>query len=332
MKSRKLYEAIGYIDDWYLDIVDAPVKEKMHMKKEKHFSVRKTVTYILAAAICISILTVTAMAAGWIPDIFAAVQPESKEDAELLEAAIRVTQAQEPESVSIPEIDFTQFTLFERYYDGESVLLGYDVSKVMPENVVGYQPDAELLEKITHMPDFAQVPIPGQTEDTLDQWMELGALTQEEADEILSNRTTYGKQYDLKKYYQILMDLELKNILTPEQYEEFWKILSETGSCCVATPTEPWVGDHMYINGTDCGDVLGPDCWSYRSDYTTEVGNCIVLNPIPEVTRNLDLVEVEISLKSGWKYWYMELDGDAYTYYVQNPPYQATFTIEKSNN
>ena len=32
MKSQKLYDAFNYVDDWYLDIVDTPVKEKKTMK------------------------------------------------------------------------------------------------------------------------------------------------------------------------------------------------------------------------------------------------------------------------------------------------------------
>lgn len=331
MNVKELYEAIGQVDEKYLDLVDTPTKETTNMKRP-HVTTRKTLTYILVAAIAVSLLTVTAAAAGWIPKIFAAVKPFSAEDADILDAAQQLTQAIEPETVTVPEIDFTQFTLFERYYDGESISLGYDLRKVMPENVVGFQPDAELLAKITHTPDFVQTPIPGQTEDTLEQWVELGALTQEQCNEILSDRTEHAKQYNLNKFHQIQMDLDLKYILTAEQYEKFWMILSETGSCCVATPTEPWVGDHIYLNDTDCGEVLGPDCWSFRSDYTTGAGDCIILSPLPENTRNLDVVEVALSLKSGWKYWYMELDGDAYSYYVQNPPYQATFTLENANH
>lgn len=329
MKHDKLYEAFNYIDDWYLDMVDAPQKENIYMKKEtKHFTARRTFTLILAAAICVSILAVTAMAAGWIPNIFASVKPSSEDDAAILEDAIQVTQTYEPETVTVPEIDFTQFTLFERYYDGESILLGYDLTKTMPENIVDFHPDAELLKEITHMPDFMQTPISDQTDDTLEQRVSLGALSQEECDNILATRTAYGKQFDLKKFHQIQMDLEMKNILTDEEYEHFWDVLSETGACCVATPTEPWVADHIYINEIDCGNVLGPDCWSYRSDYSTEKGQCILLNPIPDGVTGLDTVDVELTLKSGWKYWYMELDGDVYTYYVQNTPYQATFTLE----
>jgi len=329
MKRDKLYEAFSYIDDWYLDIVDTPTKEANEMK---HYTLRRVITVAIAAAVCISLLGVTAMAAGWIPNIFASVKPSTPEEQEILDAAVQVTQPQEPEIVSVPEVDFTQFTLFERYYDGESILLGFDLNKTMPETIVGYQPDEKLLAEIKSIPRYAQTPIPGQTDDTLEQRVELGSMTQEEYETMLNDRSDYAKQYDLRKYHQINMDWELKRDLTAEQYETFWEILVQTGSCCVAIPNEPWVGDRILVNGTNFSEFVGPGKpGNFRSDYTTEEGDCILLNPIPEVTRNLPSVEVELSLKSGWRYWYMELDGDVYEQYVQNPPYQATFTLENVN-
>lgn len=333
MKSKKLYEAFGYIDDWYLDIVDAPQKETTEMKQVKHFSLRKTIAYALAAAICISILAVTAMAAGWIPNIFAAVEPVRAEDAEILEAALQVTQAQEVETVSVPEVDFTQFTLYERYYDGESILLGYDLSKVMPETVVGYLPDEALLSQIKSIPCWQQASHPDQKDDDLKTNYTMGYITEEVYQGVLESRTEYAKQYGLGKYWQIIMDREMKETLSDEQYEKFWEMLLETGSCCVAVPSEPWIGDRILINGTDFSEFIGPDLpGNFRTDYETDVGNCIVLDPIPDSTRNLDSVEVELSLKSGWHYWYMELDGDVYDHYAQNPVYKATFILENVNS
>jgi len=137
MNGKGLYEAFSYVEDRYLDMVDAPEKETNIMKK-RPITLRRAAFYLIAAAVSVSLLTMTAMAAGWIPNIFAAVEPTRDEDAEILDAAIAATLPQNIETVSVPEIDFTQFTLYERYYDGESILLGYDVSKVMPDPVVGY--------------------------------------------------------------------------------------------------------------------------------------------------------------------------------------------------
>ncbi len=330
MTGRELYEAIGQVDEKYLDMVDTPEMENTNMK-QKHFTVRKTITYILAAAICISILTMTAMAAGWFPNIFAAVKPSTKEDADVLEAAIQVTQSQEPETVTVPEIDFTQFTLFERYYDGESVLIGYDLNKVMPETIVGFQPDPQLLAQIKELPRWIQARNPEQTDDNLENMYAQGFITEEAYQGTLDSRTENAKKYGLDKYWQIVMDSQMKEELSAEQYEKFWDILLKDGACCVAIPQKAFVADHIYINGTDCGEVLGPDCGSFRSDYTTDLGECILLNPIPETTRNLNTVDISIRLKSGWHYWYMELDGDVYEKYVPNDAYDATFTLENVN-
>jgi len=330
MNGRQLYEAIGLIDERYLDMVDASEKETMRMKR-KHFSARKAVTYFLAAAICISILTVTAMAAGWIPNIFAAVKPSSKEDAAVLEAAIQATQVQEPETVTVPEIDFTQFTLFERYYDGESILLGYDLNKIMPKTIVGFQPDSQLLAQIKELPRWMQARNPEQTDDNLDNMYAQGFITEEVYQGTLDCRTENAKLYGLDRYWQIIMDSQMKEHLSAEHYDKFWDILLEDGACCVAIPQKAFVADHIYINGTDCADVLGPDCGSFRSDYSTDLGECILLNPIPESTRKLDTVDISIRLKSGWHFWYMELDGDVYEKYVPNDAYDATFTLENVN-
>lgn len=330
MKSKALFEAFSYVDDRYLDMVDASEKETIPMK-HNHYTLRKTVSFLIAAAICVSVLAITALAAGWIPNIFASVKPDSKEDAAILEAAVSATQSQNVEIVSVPEIDFTEFTLFERYYDGESILLGYDLTKIMPEPIVGFQPDEELFAQITSMKEFEHTPYPGMVDDTLELKVELGVITQEEYDLIMESRTDYAKKYNLHKEWQLTMDHQMKEELSPEQYEQFWKILSETGACCVALPAQPWVGDHILINEVDCGEVLGPDCWSYRSDYTTAEGNCILLNPIPTSVHNLDSVTVELTLRSGWYYWYMELDGDVYSTFESNPPYQATFTLKNKN-
>ena len=202
----------------------------------------------------------------------------------------------------------------------------------MPEPVVGFQPDEALFQKIKQMREFEHTPYPGKTDDTLELEVELGILTQEEYEQIMENRSEYAKQYNLHKDWQIIMDHKMQNVLTSEQYEQFWKILVETGSCCVALPSEPWVGDHIIINGHDNGEVIGPDCWSNRSDYTTDQGNCILLNPLPEAVINQETVTVELSLRSGWDYWYMELEGDVYSCFESNTPYPAVFTIENVNN
>ena len=287
MNSRKLYEAFNYVDDWYLDIVDAPAKETTNMKSPKQtFSAKRFFSIALAAAFCVSILAVTAMAAGWIPNIFASVDPVWEEDAKILEEVLQVTQEPKVESFSAPELDFTQFTLYERYYDGEKILLGYDKSKVMPEPIVGFQPDEALLAQIM------ESDIEGQ---------------------------------------EAVVYPPLEEKLSQEQYEQFQRILSENGVCCVAIPSEVYVADHIWVNDADCGEVLSPTCGNFRSDYTTEFGDCIILTPLPEAGRNQDTVTVKLNLRSGWDYWYVQSSGNILHTYVPNPAFPITVTIENVN-
>ena len=47
MNGKNLFRALKYVDDRYLDMVDAAAQEATDMK-QKHFSGRKTILYILA--------------------------------------------------------------------------------------------------------------------------------------------------------------------------------------------------------------------------------------------------------------------------------------------
>ncbi len=330
MNGKELFAAFSYVEDKYLDMVDASEKENTDMNN-RHVTLRRAVTVLIAAAISVSLLAITAMAAGWIPNIFASVKPYRNADADILEAAISATLPQNIETVVVPEIDFTQFTLYERYYNGESILLGFDLSKVMPEPIVGNLRDEALLAKIKAMPEYMHTPAEGKINDTLDLYLEIGFITQEDYDFMLQNRSENAKKHDLRKYWQITMDWQMQEELTPEQYETFWNTLEETRSCCVAIPAEPWVGDKILVNGSNFSEFIGPGLpGNFRSDYTTEVGDCIILDPIPEITRNLDSVDVELTLRSGWYYWYMELDGDVYSHFESNEPYTSVFTIENT--
>ena len=311
MNGKNLFRALEYVDDRYLDIADAALQEATDMK-QKHFFGKKTILYILAAAICVSLLTVTAAAAGWIPGIFAVAQPKATpRDAPVLEAAQRIPQPQTPETVEFAEADYTKFTLFQSYYDGKSVALGYDLSGVMPgETVVGFTPENTLKQEILQRPDNRfWCEMYGLTDDTVDQYLEAGVWTREE--------------YDLRGNSQIYMDDQLRALLTDGEYERFWKILGETGSCCVAIPMKPYVGDHILLNGAD-----EP---ADRGDYTTEEGECLVLNNLPAAAQNQPSITVGLKFKSGWSYYYMELSGTSYRLYVPNPDYVTTISLENES-
>lgn len=119
------------------------------------------------------------------------------------------------------------------------------------------------------------------------------------------------------------MDDQLRALLTDGEYEEFWEILGETGSCCVAIPMKPYVGDHILLNGAD-----EP---ADRGDYTTEEGECLVLNNLPAAAQNQPSITVGLKFKSGWSYYYMELSGTSYRLYVPNPDYVTTITLENES-
>lgn len=323
MKETQLYEAFSYVDDRYLDMVDTLQKEQTEMKeKAKPISFRKAITFALAAAFCVSILGITAMAAGWIPNIFKTAQQEYPIAQEALEEAIQAIQThpQQPETVEIPEMDLSKLTLFERYYDGEKILLGYNLDAIIPAPVAAYEPDAALLEEIKDMAEFEHVPYPGLTDDSLAQHLELGILTQDEYQQVLDGRTEQAKKHDIRKFQNIRMDLELKSLLTPEQYNAFWKQLEEKGYGCVVSQSV-YIGDHKYINQVD------PDPNNIM-EYVTDAGTCLHLEPLPEEGQNKESVTVDLKVKSGITYWYMELDGYCYQLYKPNQEKAISFTLE----
>lgn len=326
MTGRELYEAIGQIDDRYLDFVDTPEKEKTNMK-QKHLTVRKTLTYLLAAAICISILAVTAMAAGWIPNIFASLKEEYPEDQELFEAAAEANATVEPIyfPVEIPEVDASKLTLFEKYYDGQTILLGYNLEEILPAPVVGYTPDETLLAELKGVPGGYAYTYSEDGDDSVDNLLVKGIIDQESYDGMLNGRSDYAKQYDLRNENNIMMDNELKAMLSQEDYEKFWEQLVSTGSGCVVTQSI-YIGDHKYVNGED---ILDPN---EMREYETDAGSCLRLEALPEVGRDKESVTVDLKLKSSTVYWYMELEGHAYKKYVPNQEQTVSFTLENVNN
>lgn len=119
------------------------------------------------------------------------------------------------------------------------------------------------------------------------------------------------------------MDDKLRSTLTDGEYKKFWEILGETGSCCVAIPIKPYVGDHILLNGAD-----EP---ADRGDYTTEEGECLVLNNLPAAAQDQPSITVGLKFKSGWHYYYMELSGTSYRLTVPNPDYVTTITLKNES-
>ena len=196
MNSKLLYEAIGYADDHYLDLADEFLTEPVR-EKQVHTLKRRTLMSLLAAIICISLLAATAVATGWIPGLFDALKEKYPEDEELFEAAAQANTEAVPEIAVIPEMDLSKFVLLERYYDGETILLGYDLEKILPEPVVGIEPEEAMLKNIRKSLRMSKV-----------GWDSPRAWTEDP-------EPGYAAAYNFKQD-GYLMDSMLKGTLSPE--------------------------------------------------------------------------------------------------------------------
>lgn len=315
MRSQTIFEAFSHIDDWYLDIADTPAEELSNMKKEtKHFSARKTVTVLLAAIICVSILAVTAVATGWLPGLFNTLKEEYPYDEELFEAAAQANTDAVPEVLEIPHLDMSKLVIMERYFDGETILVGYDLDTVLPDPVVGIEPDEDLLRKIKKGVRVSRI-----------GWDEPQPWFEEPA-------TENAIKYDLLED-AFTMDRMLKGTLSDSEYQKAWNLLKTQGYVCVAV-RDVWLGDHIMVNGVDTIEDYLADGVSYsnRTVYTTEQGNCIRLDPLPEDIQKMDAVTVAVDVRSSVQYWYMDLDGEGRIYYDNSNTQteQLSFELERS--
>lgn len=315
MRSQKLFEAFSYIDDWYLDVADTPQKETTEMKMEAgHLSARRTFTLILATVICVSLLAVTAVATGWLPGLFSTLKEKYPHDEELFEAAAQANTDAVPEILEIPYLDLSKLVILERYFDGKTILVGYDLDAVLPDPVVGIEPDKELLKEIKK-----GVRVSGISWNEPQPWFDEPAT---------ENAIKYDFTQDA-----FTMDRMLKGTLTDAEYEKAWALLEENGYVCVAV-RDVWVGDHVLVNGIDTIEDYLADGVSYsnRTDYVTEQGYCIRLDPLPEKIKAQDHVTVTVDVRSSLEYWYMDMNGEGRIYFdgsnTQSEP--LSFELERS--
>lgn len=294
MNGRELYEAFSYVEDRYLDMADAPEMECMEMKH--HFSGRRLFAVLVAAAICISILAVTAVATGWLPGIFDALKEKYPQDEELFSAAAQANTDAVPDIREIPQLDLSKFVMKERYFDGETILLGYDLDLILPEPVVGIQPEEALLKKIKKGTRISRI-----------GWEKPQPWFQEPA-------TENAIKHDLLED-AFTMDRMLKGTLSEEEYEKAWNLLETQGYVCVAV-RDVWLSDTILINGRDIREDYHSETNAYsgRTDYTSELGNCLRLDPLPESVKNQDRVTVTLTVRSAVQYWYMDLKGNGRVY------------------
>ena len=302
MKEKQLWDAFGAIDERYLEIAEKTTAP------QRRISLRRSVGLILAAAVCLSLLAVTAVAAGWVPSIFELLQEQFPEETVYAQAA-QASQTQIPEVVELPKMDASKFVLSQSYYDGQTILLGYNLEEMLPEPVVGYQVDEALLREI---------------KGTSQSFEGIDRKTYEEN---FGPLPEYVQEHSMKRD-ALAMEGELRQILSPDAYKKMWQLLLQNGSVCVVTQ-DLFVGDHKLVNGVDTIAAMADNPGAIgMTDVYTEAGTCLYLNPLPEAAQNQSSVTVELKVKSGFQYWYLELEGHGYWAYAPNQEQIVSFTLE----
>ncbi len=316
-------------------------------KHVKHFKAKRIITFALAAALMLA-LGITVYAAGWLAPIFHRMQSmfsipskegeSSSEFADVIDQNATNMQERidlysdaeqymnemqpESETVDLPEFNNSSITLSEKYYNGKELLLGVNLKESVPDIVVGYEPDDDLMGKLSNIAFFWNV----KGNDDLDVLLESG-MTQEIYDNYLANRTDYAKECDLRHLSAIEFDRMLKKELTPEEYEAAWKALLETGHICVVQSIV-YIGDHLRMeDGTDLGpngqqNMDSNDLDAHSGDIFIEVSH------LPAEAQNLDRLDFLLRIKQARVYYYMELGCPAYFFYDLVGESDIPFSVE----
>ena len=292
MNSKKLLEAFTYVEDSYLEAAEKPVRKRTSFKKRAFV--------LIAAAICVSALSITAIAE--LPSVFQYLKQMDPEDAPLYEAAEAANQDREPEPVELPQLKEASLIVNEKYYNGETILLGLDVKAVEGVPAVGYEPDTDLMRQIRSMGMKPSALIPPDTPQEVPYPRYAGALA-----------------------------AELQHSLTPDQYTRFQQCMEQTGHCCVVF-RDAYVGDHIHVNGTDMMATYDMEVNSSAgiSEGFTPAGEVIRLDPLPENAQNQDQVTVELKISSGLIYYYLDMEGHGWTYYKIPDTEMAQIQIENT--
>ena len=319
----------------------------MNTKRKIHL---RTPLALAAALTLLLALTIAAYAAGWFSPIFhkaqelyslsgeeAVISPDFTAEKETFDAqseernsryaaaeAYMNTARPEPKTVVLPELDSSSVTLSERYYDGESLLLGVQLEEIIPAPVVGFEPDAALAEKIQNVAFFHDV----NGDDDLDTLLAQG-MEREVYESCMNHRSKYAKEYGFHHQSAITFDWYLQEILTPEDYEAAWQLLRKTGRLCVAV-CEVYIGDHLCLeDGTDLGMTGQQNMDNLAADAHS--GSILLeLTDLPPAARNQNALTVLLNLKQGRTYYSMELGKPAYFYHETAKELTVPFTVENA--
>ena len=341
MNRKLLSKAFGDIDGRFVAEAYRPVSEDAGDASERgvHVKKKRLLTLALAAVLLLS-LGAAAYAAGWFSPIFHSIRyavpaPEERRPGlesyytelekknAVLEAAEQYMNEQQPasEPVNLPELDRGKITLSERYYNGEQLLLGVNLDSAIPKMTVGYVLDDAMREKMAPW-DL------GDTVD-LDVMLAEGRIEQRTYDEFMEARTEYAEEYGLLRQSALALDGNMKGALPPEEYEEAWRMLRETGHLCVVE-NFVFVSDGISMeDGTDLGLTYQEN--SVCNDNAAAGRNIYI--EIPELTpaaRNLDKLDILLKVRHVRLYYYMELGGPVY--YVSEPvaSIEVPFSIENA--
>lgn len=168
MTVNDLNNAMAYIDDAYLDLVDAPKKEIVQMKAN-----RKLVILALAACLILG-LGITAYASGLIPSLIAKltnnyvlepvtqeIQEERPDYAQWLESQQEtwdmmeeIGQQAEQKNETVSADGIAEITLLESYYDGEKVSLAGKLTTLQTAVNFDFDENHEAFSKLCNARDF----------------------------------------------------------------------------------------------------------------------------------------------------------------------------------
>ena len=289
MSSKKLLDAFNYVDDKYLQMEEAPRKKPLNLRKKG--------VGLLAAAIIVSLLTGTAIAG--LPTVFDYMKELDPEDQTVYQEALEANQNWEPEPVELPGLKDISLVVSQKYYNGETILLGLDLKALENEPAIGLEPDDLLMKELRCDTNRIQAKV---YED--EDW-----------------DIPYPR-------YARYIAAQLRHELTAEQYQKVTEYMEHTGHCCVAI-RDVYVGDHIQVNGTDMMSTIDMNGDTGRTDAATSAGEGIRLNPLPKSARNQDSVTVTLDIKTGLTYYYLDMEGHGFTYYGPSESETAEITIPR---
>lgn len=275
---------------------------------------------ILVAAVLAGLLGVTAVAAEAFPSVFGQLKreyaqkvnhlsdfPEAQEaaqkEADLFEKAAEFNETFEAQIVQLPELDESQITIGETYYDGKNMLIAYRMDSSVTGAQFGFGPGSEGFENLHGCRGDMEA-----GKDSFEELLERGVWTQEYYD----NHVQIAKErgWDYIHHVSGIDALDgMKQVLSEEEFARAIQELEETGHVGVVIRVMS-IGDHILAEGEDC---LVPNNQGYVWwEDVTEYGKCIKSDAfdesLPEKFRDLDTLTLTLKVRADDYYFYVDVD------------------------